>query len=301
MDRAKRMGHRQPLGQPAHQCADFCRSRLERSEQIGHVATVDIFGDDVVHAQLRLMREGAVLHQRRVAQPGQRARLLAEHRQHVGIAGEVRQDHLDCDPLILAVDVHALEYFAHAATGDEPAHFIEVIEDVADLDPARLGRIRSGRSRDRPGGEGGHGHRVRREFGRCLGRRWGRWGGRCRPMVARLPPDRYTAGHPRHEVRVGVVARGIVIGSAHETVPIITGKADLLTPAGIATILSQARTAKLAISTLPTTSFRECAIRSGVKLPCTGNLPKIRRSIARRDIESSKARPGRGDCDRWAD
>ena len=61
---------------------------------------VDVIGDDVEDAALRLLREHAIFDQRLVMQPGHRPRFPPEHRDDLRVGGERRQHDLDRHPLV---------------------------------------------------------------------------------------------------------------------------------------------------------------------------------------------------------
>ncbi len=127
MDGAQGMGGPKTFRQPAGQAAQLGFAGGDLADDVIQAVPIDIFGDDVDDAQGGLLSQHPVLHQGRVGEAGQGARLLAEHGLDLGILGQVRQDHLDGHPFV-GVDIDAFIDLAHAAPGDEAAHLVDVIE-----------------------------------------------------------------------------------------------------------------------------------------------------------------------------
>jgi len=119
--------------EPAQEAREILGRHLALAHHVGKLGALDKLGHDVEHAELRLLREHAIGHDRFVLQFGEGPRLLAEHRDDLLVRCELGQHDLDRDPLV-GVDVHALEHLSHAASGKEALHLEDMVEDVADLD-----------------------------------------------------------------------------------------------------------------------------------------------------------------------
>jgi hypothetical protein len=131
----------------------FLLGRLDLAQRVRQVHPVDELGDDVEHAELRLLRQHAIADQRLMMEARHRLRLLAEHGDDLLVRSQSRQHHLDGDALV-RVDVHALEHLAHPPRARKAIDPEDVIEAVADLDALAVGarsEVRECRHGRRPG------------------------------------------------------------------------------------------------------------------------------------------------------
>ena len=112
--------------------SDFDRalSRRHPRDEIGAGQPVDVFKGDEGHAIV--LAEVEDLHQARVAERRLNARLVAEHGHQAGVVGELRQDALDSDAL--------LEAMQSLATRDEDLrHAAHPEQSLDDVVPEPLG------------------------------------------------------------------------------------------------------------------------------------------------------------------
>ena len=222
MDDPRIVRRAEPGREPLEYAPDACRVGGIAGQDIGHRRAADIFDREVIDAVGPVERQRAVLDERIVADPFERARFAAEQRHELVVGGVLRQDDLDRD-LLAAREVAAFVDLAHAALRDEADDFEQVVEvhpdeparSAVDERPARSRRCNGGRRRR------WHEGRRRGEYRRLAdrGERVGGWLGVGRR--ASVAMERGKIGRRNHHRPLAAARRRrghVIFGIAHDAI-----------------------------------------------------------------------------------